>query len=273
VGLTQIAVIFSLVMITVLLMRRFLQSLRLRQQWEAEIDQARQIQQLLIPEAIPKIPGFVLETEYRPAQEVGGDFFQILPDGEGGVLILLGDVTGKGLQAGMQVALIVGAIRTIVETSYEPTDVLASLNRRLCGRGQSYATCVAMHIAADGKTTIANAGHLVPYLNGKELTMQGNLPLGLNDSITFDQITIHLKQQDRLVVITDGVIEAKNAKNELFGFNRARSISHLPAAFIVKAAEIFGQEDDITVVSISRMAQEQKGELSAPATPLKTEVA
>ena len=273
VGLTQIAVIFSLVMITVLLMRRFLQSLKLRQQWEAEIDQARQIQQLLIPEAIPKIPGFVLETEYKPAQEVGGDFFQILPDGKGGVLILLGDVTGKGLQAGMQVALIVGAIRTIVETSYEPSIVLASLNRRLCGRGQSYATCVAMHIAADGKTMIANAGHLVPYLNGKELTMQGNLPLGLNDSITFDQTTIQLKQQDRLVVITDGVIEAKNAKNELFGFNRARSISHLPAAFIVKAAEIFGQEDDITVVSISRMAQEQKGELSAPATPLKTEVA
>ena len=104
VGISQIAVAVSLIIITILLMRRFLQSLRLRQQWEAEIDQARQIQQLLIPEAIPTIPGYVLETEYKPAQEVGGDFFQILPDGVGGVLILLGDVTGKGLQAGMQVA-------------------------------------------------------------------------------------------------------------------------------------------------------------------------
>ena len=270
--ISQIAVVVSLNMITILLMRRFLQSLRLRQQWEAEIDQARQIQQLLIPEAIPTIPGYVLETEYKPAQEVGGDFFQILPDGRGGVLILLGDVTGKGLQAGMQVALIVGAIRTIVETSYEPHVVLEALNRRLCGRGQSYATCVAMHIAADGKTTIANAGHLAPYLNGKELTMTGNLPLGLNDSITFDQITMQLKGKDRLLVITDGVIEAKNAKNELFGFNRARSISHLPAAFIVKAAEIFGQEDDITVVSIARMAQEKEGETIA-SPPLKSEVA
>lgn len=274
VGISQIAVVVSLNIITVLLMRRFLQSLRLRQQWEAEIDQARQIQQLLIPDAIPTVPGYVLETEYRPAQEVGGDFFQILPDGKGGVLILLGDVTGKGLQAGMQVALIVGAIRTTVETSYEPHVVLESLNRRLCGRGQSYATCVAMHIAGDGKTTIANAGHLAPYLNGKELTMAGNLPLGLNASITFDQTTIQLKQKDRLVVITDGVIEAKNAKNELFGFNRARSISHLPAAFIVKAAEIFGQEDDITVVSVSRVAQEKEGEVNVtPAAPLKSEVA
>jgi hypothetical protein len=272
VGINQIAVVFSLNMITILLMRRFLQGLRLRQQWEAEIDQARQIQQLLIPEAIPAIPGFVLETEYRPAQKVGGDFFQILPDGKGGVLVLLGDVTGKGLQAGMQVALIVGAIRTTVETSYEPHVVLESLNRRLCGRGQSYATCVAMHICADGKATISNAGHLAPYLNGKEMTMQGNLPLGLNDSISYDQTTIQLQQKDRLLVITDGVIEAKNAKNELFGFNRARSISHLPAAFIVKAAEIFGQEDDITVVSIARMAQEKEGEATST-QGLKSEVA
>ena len=272
VGISQIAVVVSLVIITILLMRRFLQSLRLRQQWEAEIDQARQIQQLLIPEAIPTIPGYVLETEYKPAQQVGGDFFQILPDGNGGVLILLGDVTGKGLQAGMQVALIVGAIRTIVETSYEPHVVLESLNRRLCGRGQSYATCVAMQIFADGKTIISNAGHIAPYLNGKELTMAGNLPLGLNPSVSFDQVTIQLKQKDRLLVITDGVIEAKNAKNELFGFNRARSISHLPAAFIVKAAEIFGQEDDITVVSISRIAQEKEGDVSAT-PPMKSEVA
>lgn len=273
VGISQIAVVVSLNIITLLLMRRFLHGLRLRQQWEAEIDQARQIQQLLIPEAIPTIPGFALETEYKPAQKVGGDFFQILPDGHGGVLILLGDVTGKGLQAGMQVALIVGAIRTIVETSYDPHVVLEALNRRLCGRGQSYATCVAMHICADGKTTISNAGHLAPYLNGKEVTMPGNLPLGLNDSITYDQTSIQLKQQDRLLVITDGVIEAKNAKNELFGFNRARSISHLPAAFIVKAAEIFGQEDDITVVSIARLAQEKEGEVAAQPVPLKSEVA
>lgn len=273
VGISQIAVVVSLNIITVLLMRRFLQGLHQRQQWEAEIDQARQIQQLLIPEAIPTIPGFVLETEYKPAQKVGGDFFQVLADGQGGVLILLGDVTGKGLQAGMQVALIVGAIRTIVETSYEPRVVLEALNRRLCGRGQSYATCVAMHICADGRTTISNAGHLAPYLNGKEMTMAGNLPLGLNDSITYDQTSIQLQQKDRLLVITDGVIEAKNAKNELFGFNRARSISHLPAAFIVKAAEIFGQEDDITVLSIARLAQGKEGEITPVAAPLKSEVA
>jgi hypothetical protein len=272
VNIGQIAVIVSLNIITILLMRRFMHSLHLREQWEAEIDQARQIQQLLIPEAIPAIPGFVLESEYRPAQQVGGDFFQILPDSTGGVLILVGDVTGKGLQAGIQVALIVGAVRTIAETSHEPQVVLESLNRRLCNRGQSYATCVALHVAADGKTTIANAGHLAPYLNGKEFTMAGNLPLGLSETVKFEQVTLNLKHRDRLLLITDGVIEAKNARNELFGFNRTRSISHLPAAFIVRAAEIFGQEDDITVLSIARLAQEKQGEVSAT-QQLKSEVA
>ena len=271
VSMAQIAVVVSLNIITLLLIRRFLRSLRLREQWQLEIDQARQIQQLLIPEAIPTIPGFVLESEYRPAQQVGGDFFQIVPDGLGGVLIVLGDVTGKGLQAGMQVALIVGAIRTIVETSFEPQAVLESLNRRLCNRNQSYATCVALHISADGRTTIANAGHLAPYLNGKEIAMTGNLPLGLSPDVHFEQISMMLKQRDRLLVITDGVIEAKNAKNELFGFNRARSISHLSAAFIVKAAEIFGQEDDITVLSICRLAQEKESTAIPP--QLKSEVA
>jgi hypothetical protein len=271
VGINQIAVVVSLNIITILLMRRFLAGLRQREQWQAEIDQARQIQQLLIPEAIPTVPGFVLESEYRPAQQVGGDFFQILIDGAGGVLIVVGDVTGKGLQAGMQVALIVGAIRTIVERSYEPQVLLESLNRRLINRGQSYATCIALHIEADGKTTIANAGHLAPYLNGKEMTINGNLPLGLSEFVKFEQSTMMLKPRDRLVMITDGVIEAKNAKNELFGFNRARSISHLSAAFILKAAEIFGQEDDITVLSIARLAQEKQDAVS-PAK-VKSEVA
>jgi len=272
ISLAQISMLALAGVMLILLVRRLLFSLRRQKQMALDVKQAQEIQQVILPGAVTWFPGYAIESEYRPAREVGGDFFQILPDGVGGVLILLGDVTGKGLQAGMQVALIVGAIRTTVETSYEPHVVLESLNRRLCGRGQSYATCVAMHVSADGKTTISNAGHIAPYLNGKELAMAGNLPLGLNPSVTFDQETIQLKQKDRLLVITDGVIEAKNAKNELFGFNRARSISHLPAAFIVKAAEIFGQEDDITVVSISRLALEKEGEVSA-APPMKSEVA
>ncbi|MDE3200160.1 MAG: SpoIIE family protein phosphatase [Acidobacteriota bacterium] len=254
----QIAVVLSLNIITILLMRRFLQLQRRREQMRLEVQQAQQVQHVLIPEAIPTIPGFAIESAYYPAQEVGGDFFQILPDRAGGVLIVLGDVAGKGLQAGMLVALIVGALHTIVETSIEPAYVLDSLNRRLCARGRACATCIAIHIDANGETAIANAGHLPPYLSKKEVAIEGNLPLGMVPNIRFEETYLVLKPGERMTLMTDGVVEARDGKGELFGFSQTRSISHLPASFIAKAAQIFGQDDDITVVSVSLLAPENK---------------
>ncbi len=246
----QIAVVLSLNIITILLMRRFLQLQRRREQMRLEVQQAQQVQHVLIPDAIPTIPGFAIESAYYPAQEVGGDFFQILPDRAGGVLIVLGDVAGKGLQAGMLVALIVGALHTIVETSIEPSFVLDSLNRRLCARGRACATCIAIHIDAHGETAIANAGHPPPYLSKKEVAIEGNLPLGMVPNIRFDETSLVLKPGERMTLVTDGVVEARSGKGELFGFSQTRSISHLPASFIAKAAQIFGQDDDITVLSV-----------------------
>ncbi len=120
--LNQIATILSLAIVTILMLRRFLRGRREREQWKVEIEQARQVQHVLIPEALPVVPGLTLESEYRPARQVGGDFFQILGHPtDGSVLIVVGDVTGKGLQAGMLVALIVGAIRAAAEADFAPT--------------------------------------------------------------------------------------------------------------------------------------------------------
>ena len=258
VSVGQIAVILSLNMITLLLMRRFLQLQRQREQMRLEVEQAQQVQHLLIPEDIPSIPGFAIESAYYPAQEVGGDFFQILPDRAGGVLIVMGDVTGKGLQAGMLVALIVGAIHTIVEMSIEPAFVLQALNRRLCARSQACATCMAIHIDHNGETTIANAGHLPPYLNKQEVPIEGNLPLGISEAVRFEQTYLKLNPGERMTLVTDGVVEARNAKGELYGFNQTRAVSHLPANFIAKAAQIFGQDDDITVLAVSLLSPNDK---------------
>jgi phosphoserine phosphatase RsbU/P len=82
---------------------------------EQEIQNARELQQVLVPEAVPTLPGFTLSSAYRPAQEVGGDFFQIIPLSSGGTLVVLGDVSGKGLKAAMTVCLIVGSIRSTAE--------------------------------------------------------------------------------------------------------------------------------------------------------------
>jgi hypothetical protein len=252
-AVNQIATILSLGIITVLLSRRFLHGQREREQWKLEIEQARQVQQMLIPDALPVVPGFTLESEYRPAQQVGGDFFQIIAGEENSVLIVVGDVSGKGLKAAMLVSLIVGTIRTLAKFTCDPMEVLRGLNERLCGRMQGhFATCVVAHIAANGETALANAGHLAPYWNGKEVTIAGSLPLGIIEGAEFTRTEFRLGEKDRLTFMTDGVVEAQNEKKELFGFERAQQLADQPAATIAQSAQRFGQEDDITVVSVVR---------------------
>jgi hypothetical protein len=129
---------------------------------EGELEAARQVQQVILPEAVETVPGFTVESVYQPARQVGGDFFQILPAGEGGLLVVVGDVAGKGLPAAMLVSVLVGAIRTAAAYSEAPDEVLAQLNERLVGRGGSLATALVARITADGQVTIAKAGHLSP---------------------------------------------------------------------------------------------------------------
>jgi hypothetical protein len=246
------ATILSLAIITVLLLRRFLLSQREREQFRQEIEQARQVQHVLIPEAIPAVPGFTLESEYRPAQQVGGDFFQMLPDDDGSVLAVIGDVSGKGLKAAMLVSLIVGTIRNQAEKDSDPVRMLQSLNRRLIGRGNANATCLVLRVAPDGRVTLANAGHLPPYLNGKEMAMEGALPLGMMADAEFPVVQFALQPGDRLTLLTDGIVEAQNEMRELFGFARANELvrQDRSAAEIAAAAQSFGQNDDITVLRV-----------------------
>jgi hypothetical protein len=246
------ATILSLTIITVLLLRRFLNSQREREQFRQEIEQARQVQHVLIPEAIPAVPGFTLESEYRPAQQVGGDFFQMLPDDDGSVLAVIGDVSGKGLKAAMLVSLIVGTIRNQAEKDSDPVRMLQSLNRRLIGRGNANATCLVLRVAPDGMVTLANAGHLPPYLNGKEIVMEGALPLGMMADTEFPVVQFGLQPGDRLTLMTDGIVEAQNETRELFGFARANELVQRDrsAAEIAAAAQSFGQNDDITVLRV-----------------------
>jgi serine phosphatase RsbU (regulator of sigma subunit) len=241
--------------ISLLLLRRLLLSVRRQREMALDVKQAQQVQQVLIPEALPQIPGLTIESEYRPAREVGGDFFQIIPHAtDGSVLIVTGDVTGHGLQAGMLVALIVGAIRERAETSFDPLRMLQSLNRRLLGRGHAHATCLALRIASDGAVTLANAGHLPPYLNGKELPMEGALPLGMVESAEFFVMHFELAPGDSLMLLSDGVAEARNERGELFGFERIHALLQKPitAAEIATVAQTFGQQDDISVLSVTR---------------------
>jgi serine phosphatase RsbU (regulator of sigma subunit) len=260
----QIATALSLSIITVLLLRRFINSQRIREQWRLEIEQARQVQHVLIPETTYSIPGFALESEYRPSQQVGGDFFQIVPSEDGSVLAIIGDVSGKGLRAAMLVSLIVGAVRTLVKFTRDPVEILRCINERLYGRlHNQFVTCLALHITADGKATIANAGHLPPFLNGCELALAGSIPLGMVESAPIEQSTLHLKPGDRIILLTDGIVEAQNEQRELFGFDRMGQLAlqDCSSVEIASTAQEFGQDDDITVLRIQRVVAEANSSL------------
>jgi hypothetical protein len=204
------------------------------------------------------IAGFAIESEYRPAREVGGDFFQILPGQDpGGALIVVGDVTGKGLQAGMLVAVIVGAIRTAAQYHSDPLILMNSLNDQLSGRVGAIATCLILRITADGGVTLANAGHLAPYLNGVEIQMEGALPIGMLPQADFSVTHFELAPGDTLMLMSDGVVEAQDQHKNLFGFERIREVlqQQISAAALASAAQEFGQEDDILVLRTQRQAE------------------
>lgn len=258
ISLGTASTMLSLLLVTVMLSRRFLHSQRKQEQWRQEIKQAQHVQQVLIPDKLPIIAGLAIESEYRPAREVGGDFFQIIPsNGDGSVLIVVGDVTGKGLQAGMLVALIVGAIRSAVQHSTDPLLVLNSLNEELCDREHASATCLMLRIEADGMVALANAGHLPPYLNGREMQMEGSLPLGVIAEPEFPVMHFHLKTGDTLMLMSDGIAEAQDEHGHLFGFERIDRMLRTPmtASSLAAAAQEFGQEDDILVLRIERSSE------------------
>jgi serine phosphatase RsbU (regulator of sigma subunit) len=156
----------------------------------------------------------------------------------------------------MTVALLVGAIRTAAEMSAEPEFVLAALNRRLLGRSDAQATCLALSITPDGEITLANAGHVPPYLNGEPVAMEGALPLGMMPNAEFSVMRFKLAEGDRLVLMSDGIVEATDADRHLFGFERVQELLRTAssAAEVASAAQRFGQEDDISVISVTRVA-------------------
>ena len=256
--------------VLIIFLLRFAQQQRENGRLLEDMRQAREVQQFLIPEQMPQLSGWVIESEYRPAREVGGDFFQIIPaHQDGSLLIVAGDVTGKGLQAGMLVAMLVGAIRTESAHTSDPVEILGALNSRLHGREHAQATCLAIRIAADGHAILANGGHLPPYLNGEPIEIEGSLPLGMIDVAEFSVMQFDLKPNDRLVLVSDGIVEATNANGTLFGFDRLQSLLRTArgAGEVASAAQSFGQEDDITVIAVTHTGIPQLASASADEPP------
>ena len=219
---------------------------------EAEQDRAAaaRVQSALLSPPAPH-PFFTLDVVYQPAREVGGDFYKTESLSDGSVLVIVGDVSGKGLKAAMIVSLVIGVLAN--RHSDRPAELVGELNRTLCGRlNGAFVTCCILRVDASGSAVIANAGNPPPWLDGVELETAGGLPLGIAEDAAYTEVIQQLGSDGQLAFVSDGVVEAANGKGELFGFDRARSISTKPAQQIAEAARSWGQNDDITVVTVRR---------------------
>ena len=235
--------------------RRHTQSQTEKAALESEMSAAREVQRVMVPEVLPPISGYAIESVYRPAADVGGDFFQVIPLATRRTLVVIGDVSGKGLRAAMIVSMIVGMLRGVSDFTEEPAAILAELNRRLLGHTHGgFVTCLVVRVEERGRLTLANAGHPPPYLNGVEMFFPGSMPLGVVAEADYEQTILQMGVGDAAVLLTDGIAEAQNAQKVLLGFARVESLLRegATAKHVAEVAQKHGQADDLTVISIAR---------------------
>lgn len=215
---------------------------------DQELAAARKMQEQLLTAGKALPAGFTVDAVYRPAREVGGDFYRTVPLEDDSLLVILGDVSGKGLDASMLVAVIVGSLAN--ETHRSPASLLAYLNQAVLGRtAGGFITACCARFYPDGRVVLANAGHISPYLEGRELQLENGLPLGISPQAAYAETEIHTRKL--ITFLSDGVVEARKGTGELLGFERVAQLTVKPAAEIADAAERWGQEDDITVLTVA----------------------
>jgi serine phosphatase RsbU (regulator of sigma subunit)/anti-sigma regulatory factor (Ser/Thr protein kinase) len=255
------------------LVRQQQAEVRARERIEQELQVARLIQQTLLPKTEPVLPGWQISAYYRPARAVGGDFYDFLEMPDGRLAIIVGDVTDKGVPAALVMATTRSILRGTARRLVSPGPVLERTNELLCPEipPKMFVTCLyALLDPASGRLQYANAGHDLPYwrYNGgvEELRATG-MPLGLMPNMRYEEYELTLAPGDGLLFYSDGLVEAHNAKREMFGFPRleafvaAYSGSLGPALIDALLADLTAfigaeaqQEDDITLVTLQRAA-------------------
>jgi serine phosphatase RsbU (regulator of sigma subunit)/anti-sigma regulatory factor (Ser/Thr protein kinase) len=239
-----------------------------RERIEQELRVAQLIQQNFLPRELPELGGWQLDAYYKPAREVGGDFYDFfeLPDGQVGVVV--GDVTDKGVPAAMVMAAARSVLRATAAGIVSPGATLERVNELLCPDipDKMFVTCLYGVIdPASGRFRFANAGHNLPYARtadgAVELRATG-MPLGLLPGMTYDEQEALIAPGDSLLLYSDGVTEAHSTTREMYGTPRLAEFvaagEHLVKGLLASLERFTGpdweQEDDITLVTLHRAA-------------------
>jgi serine phosphatase RsbU (regulator of sigma subunit) len=247
------------------------QEIRQRELVEQELEVARSIQQASLPKEVPTLEGWQISPFYRPAREVGGDFYDFHFLSEGRVGLVVGDATGKGVPAALVMSTTLGMIQLAAGAldSSSPGEVLSRVNETLFARipQNMFVTCFyAILDPENASLSYANAGHDPPYLQrrgeAEELRARG-MPLGLMPGMDYKEKEIVLDAGEVALFYTDGLVEAHNPKGEMFGFPRLRALIAEHAVegslgeFLMEelysfVGEGWEQEDDITLLTLHR---------------------
>ena len=203
-----------------------LENLRLEEQ-QREFDKAREIQQGLLPQVIPQVPGFQIAGAWQPARTVGGDYYDIFDLGDGRLALVIADVSGKGLAAALLMSNLQAAVRAFAVETATPAELCARVNRMISGHitaGRFITFFYAILDTRSRRLAYANAGHNPPLLRGADGQVRqldrGGTVLGLFRDSPYEQEVIGLRSGDRLLFFTDGLSEAANAAEEEFGEER-----------------------------------------------------
>jgi len=251
--------------------QRLDKELRERERFEQELRVARRIQQALLPEELPLLENWDIVPYYRPAREVGGDFYDFLPLSDGGVGFIIGDVSGKGIAAALVMANTQSVLRAVAQGSTTPGGLLAQVNEVLVAYIPSnmFVTCFfGILDPGSGRLTYANAGHNPPFRqhDGEATTLFATgMPLGLMPGMPYDEKETMLRPGDGVLFYSDGLLEAHNPEREMLGSSRLRDLvrehvsdaEHLTAGVLEALGRFTGeaweQEDDITLVTLQRL--------------------
>src|SRR5829696_6704922 len=199
-----------------------------RQRFEQELEVARLIQQNFLPKELPDLPGWQVAAYYRPAREVGGDFYDVISLPDGRFAFVVGDVTDKGVPAALVMSATRSVLRAYAQRLIEPGIVLEQVNEHLVPDmpEKMFVTCLyGVLDPRSGHLRFANAGHDLPYVKTAggvvELRARG-MPLGLMPNMPYEEKETTLQPGESVLLHSDGVVEAHDPQRQMFGFPRLK---------------------------------------------------
>ncbi len=226
--------------------------------YRQELSIAAEIQQRLMTVTVPEVPFAKVNAVSYACKDIGGDFFDLVYT-DGGLSLIVADVSGKGVSAAVVASILQGMLYSQLARDSSLPEMIAAVNRFLCDKvgGQKYATLVIARLLGNGEMELMNCGHVPPLLiSGDSITKleEGNLPVGLVPGAEFQATRLQLKPGDRLLLVTDGVTEAEDAEGEFFGMERLENCGKDGFAAIEQAVTDFRGDtaltDDCTITEM-----------------------